>query len=127
LLFFLIALSASIPLMISLKQRKFYLIPSIPFYALSIGFLLHQAILVQLNKLPEISFKIIKYLSYSLIGFIFVYSIFSFGNYARDKEILKDIQQLSKHIPEGSILTTSQELFTDWALIAYLSRFGYLS
>jgi hypothetical protein len=127
LLFIFIALTASIPLIISLKQRKFYLIPSIPFYALSFGFLLHQAILVQLNKLPEISFKIIKYLSYGLIGFIFVYSIFSFGNYSRDKEILKDIQQLSKHIPEGSILSTSQDLCNDWALIAYLSRFGYLS
>lgn len=66
-------------------------------------------------------------MSYGLIGFIFVYSIFSFGNYSRDKEILKDIQQLSKHIPEGSILSTSQDLCTDWALIAYLSRFGYLS
>lgn len=127
LLFIFIALTASIPLIISLKQRKFYLIPAIPFYALSFGFLLHQAILVQINKLPKISFKIIKYLSYGLIGFIFVYSIFSFGNYSRDKEILIDVQRITQHIPAGSILSTSQDLCTDWALIAYLSRFGYLS
>lgn len=127
LLFFLIALSASIPLMISLKQRKFYLIPSIPFYALSIGYLLHEVIQVQIEKIPEVYFKYIKFLSYGSIGLIFVYSISNFGNYSRDKEILIDVQRITQHIPTGSILSTSQDLCTDWALIAYLSRFGYLS
>ena len=66
-------------------------------------------------------------MSYGSIGLIFVYSISNFGNYSRDKEILIDVKRITQHIPTGSILSTSQDLCTDWALIAYLSRFGYLS
>ncbi len=53
LFFLLIALSASVPLIISLKQRKYYLIPSIPFYALAFSSLMHQNISEILGRVPE--------------------------------------------------------------------------
>ena len=50
-----------------------------------------------------------------------------FGEFSRNEEKLKDVYVIAKEIPEGTILTTTSELWSDWGLVAYMSRIGYLS
>lgn len=126
-LFGLIAFAASIPLLISLKQRDFYLVPALPFFALSIGFflephvqflvsLISEKVLMGLKKTIVFSFLI-------LIGLL----LFSDNGISRDSVLLSDIYKISAEINEGGIISSSKELQTNWLLIAYLSRIGYLS
>ena len=127
LFFLLIALSASVPLIISLKQRKYYLIPSIPFYALAFSFLMHQNISELLDRVPAKVHFWIRRISYSLLTLIFIFSIMKFGKFSRDQEKLKDVYTITGFIPEGTIISTTKELWSDWGLVAYMSRAGYLS
>lgn len=128
LLFFtLIALSASIPLIISLKQRKFYLIPSIPFYALSFSYLLYTPIKEQMDKIPIYILQWLNRISIIVFVFIVTFSAVNFGEFSRDKEKIKDIYKISKNIPKGTIISTTEDLCSDWGLVAYMCRIGYLS
>jgi len=127
LIFLLIALSASIPLMISLKQRKFYLIPSIPFYILSISFFVAPFLKEKLDTLSSSTLKWMKKASFTALSIGLIFSVSQFGKFSRDGEKLADIYAISHTIPEGTVISTTKELWGDWSLVAYMSRIGNIS
>jgi len=127
LLFLLIAISASLPLIISLKQRQFYLIPSIPFYALSFSYLIVSYLKETLDRVPKSSLKWLNSVSLGVLSIVLIFSTFKFGEFSRDEEKLKDIYTISNYIPEGEIISITKDLYSDWSLVAYMSRVGYLS
>ncbi len=120
LFWFLIAISASIPLVLTLKQRTFYTLPSIPFYILSISTLLNPYINSIKEKITPKKSRLIKNSSIFVLSCAILYSILKYGDYSRDKEMIKDIYLISKVIPKGTIMKTSNELCEQWSLIAYL-------
>ena len=125
--FLLIAIAASIPIIVSLKQRKFYLIPSIPFYVLAISFLVVPFIKASLDMLSDATLTGIKRISLVTLVVVILFSINRFGKFSRDKEELTDIYTISQELPAGTILSTTKDLSKDWSLVAYMSRVGYLS
>jgi 4-amino-4-deoxy-L-arabinose transferase-like glycosyltransferase len=127
LFFLLVAISASLPLIISLKQRKFYLVPSIPFYILSIAFLVVPYLKVTIENITIPVLTWLKKISYFALSFVILFSAFCYGKYSRDEEKLKDIYAVSMAIPDGTIIGTTKDLCKDWSLVAYMSRIGNLS
>lgn len=126
-LFFLTALSASIPLMISLKQRNFYLIPSFPFFALAFACLLLKYSEKLNLRLPKPWISRIKISLFIAIALIISYSTFRFGSFSRDQAKIKDVTWVSQTVGKGAIVSCSPELWKDWGLHAYFSRIGYVS
>ncbi|MFO7723418.1 MAG: glycosyltransferase family 39 protein [Bacteroidales bacterium] len=127
LLLILIAFSASIPLIISMKQRNFYLIPSIPFYAMAFSLLIHGLWKRKTLKMPARAKKAIQLLSLAALMSIILLSVLNYGKFSRDEEQLRDVYAISRHFPEGTILSTTHDLWSDWNLTAYLSRVGAIS
>jgi hypothetical protein len=127
LIFLLIALCASMPLMISLKQRRFYLIPSIPFYILSVSFYIAPFLKEKLDVLSISTLKWIKRVSFTALSIGLILSVSQFGKFSRDGDKLTDIYSIARTIPEGTVISTTKELWGDWSLEAYMSRIGNLS
>jgi hypothetical protein len=127
LFFLLIGVAASFPLVISLKQRSFYLIPSIPFYILAISGILLPYLKNLLEKLSFHFLTWIKRISVLIIIISLIVSFFMAGKYSRDKERIKDIYNISKSVPDGTIFHSSRELWYDWQLVAYMNRIGCYS
>lgn len=126
-IFILIAITASIPLIISLKQRKFYLIPSIPFYVLTISILLLPFLKRIIDASSRAVLRWINRASLLLLGIVLLFSVLRFGKFSRDKEKLMDIYAISNVVPEGTVIGTTRELWSDWSLVAYMCRVGYVS
>jgi 4-amino-4-deoxy-L-arabinose transferase-like glycosyltransferase len=127
LLFLIIALCASVPLIISLKQRRFYLIPSIPFYALSFGFILIQFCQRVELKIPARIHRVIRMSSFVVLAAILMVSAIRFGRPGRDSQKLEAAYTLAEQFPAGAVFTAEREVWSDWELTAYLSRVGRLS
>lgn len=125
-LFFLIGLSASLPLAITLKQRSYYLVPSVPFYILSISFFISPYIFSLLEKVTVIVQKTLKYTGFLIVMATIVIGLFSFGRFSRDELLLKDIYQMKEHISKGEIIST-ENLCTNWIVVAYMCRVNYYS
>lgn len=123
----LVAASASIPLIISMKQRKYYLIPSIPFYALSFSFLISEFVNQLVDKLKERILKIIRIISYTLLFTTLVLAVVRYNHFSRDRKQLEDIYKIAEILPAGTILGSDSILCDDWGLAAYLNRVGYIS
>jgi hypothetical protein len=126
-MFLLIALSASLPLIITLKQRKLYLGPSIPFYIISIALIISPLVKTQLEKIELKYLTRIKQFSAFLILSVLILSGYLYKNFSRDKEKLLDIYIISEVVPKRTILNTTKEIWYDWTFLAYMSRIGYLS
>lgn len=127
--FILIGLSGSLPLMVTLEQRGFYLVTTFPFFAIAIGMWLAPGITLLINKINTKTkgFKIFKTTTIILLLISISYFISNIGTAKRDKELLSDIYDFNKIIPRGQTVGIPSEMFDDWVLHAYMARYNYIS
>lgn len=118
LLFFLIAASASLPILISPKQMGFYILPSLPFWAL--GF---SALLQGINLSKIVISKNVLILSSVLLFTISILSmLYNFGQPIRDLVLLNDIEKISTILPKKSKAGLDPKLSEHWKVQGYFAR-----
>ncbi|MBL0309187.1 MAG: glycosyltransferase family 39 protein [Bacteroidetes bacterium] len=125
--FLLIGLTASIPIMMSTKQSKFYLLPSLSIFSLGFSLLLLPALKKSMDLFDRypLRYKILsatKFLSASIIILCIVLCINNRGIYSRDKALLNDLAEMQTLTGDGAILRGPWELNSEWHLFSYLSR-----
>ena len=123
-LFLIIGLSASLPLIISLKQRSYYLLPSIPFFILGISTLLvdYLRIFTKIKIKPWLWAIPISIFLVSL-----ALSVENSNKPIRDNKLISDVLIIGKEIGKNQVVSVPQILSENWGLHAYLYRFFYLS
>jgi 4-amino-4-deoxy-L-arabinose transferase-like glycosyltransferase len=119
----LLALSASLPIMLSTKQRHFYLLPSLPLYALA-------AATYSLSWLRALHFSWSRRsfvwgmglaLLLGLVGLGF--AVQQFGKPARDQDKLQAIEAFSPYLAPGQRLFTCPAAMQDMGTAAYFDRY----
>ncbi len=119
-----VGLSASLPLMVSLKQRPFYLLPSLPYFALSFF-----VIITPFLKFDPAQFKVKKWItSLTVIVWlaVIITPLFTYGSYSRNQEVIEDVRKMSTEIPAGTIVGGPVDLWGDWGLSSNFSRIAHL-
>ncbi|MCT4582810.1 MAG: glycosyltransferase family 39 protein [Flavobacteriales bacterium] len=129
--FFLVAigLSGVLPIIISLKQRDFYIVSTYPFFALALGLLLVPFWKkgVEQLELNTKRYKGVKLISLFLLFVSLIITAFQFNRVGRDQEMIEDIQKISEVIPPKSIITIPPSLSQDWSLRGYFARYHSVS
>lgn len=127
--FFVIALSGSLPIIISLKQSGYYLVPSFPFYAIAASIFAAPRLNALLQKVKSESrgFRIVTIITIFLFCGTLFFPFIQTGKIGRDKELLKDVYTIGKIIPRNSIITVCPDMICDWGLHAYLMRYFCIS
>lgn len=129
LMLLLVGLSGVVPIMISLKQSGYYMIPAFPFFALGLGLLIIKDVeflFKKINfKLP--GFKTFYALSTSVFLLALILTFLSFDKTGRDKDKLHDIYMIMDKVPENTTIAISYDLFEDWGLHAYFMRLANIS
>jgi hypothetical protein len=121
-------ISSSLPLMVTLEQRGFYLVTSLPFYAIGIAAISASHISAAVGKIniQKNSFKRIKWISVFLLCCSVIFTFLQIGKCSRDEEMLHDVHLIGKIIPKGTILGSVDELWRIWSLQEYLIRHYYI-
>ncbi|MBP6455436.1 MAG: glycosyltransferase family 39 protein [Chitinophagaceae bacterium] len=129
LLFLLIGLSASLPLMVTLEQRRFYISPSIPYFVLSIAILFYPFFKEKVIKWNEKKwdFKILNSILIILISIVSILVFFQVFSPSRDKELISDLKKLKQKLPPKTILSTQKDVFDVYENHAYFQRYRKLS
>lgn len=122
--FMLVALSASLPIMVSYEQRGFYLNTSIPYFALALALWFNPANSA-LNSLPKPNMQRIAFILVAVIGIGF--AIFMAGKPKRDADKLADVQTLRALVGNNTIIYTNTTLWGDWSFHNYLQRYAQIS
>lgn len=121
-LFVLIGLSGSVPLMLTLVQRSFYLLPSMPFFSVAIALLISPYIKSILFS-DKLQSKIIYPISLLILFISVIYCSLQIGKTGRDFDILHDVYAFSKYIPEDSTVGLETSLCENFQLQLYLLRY----
>lgn len=124
--FLLLGLCGSLPIMISNKQRQFYLLPAmVPF---AIGFAIYLLPLADwLNEKIKEHWqqKIIAVIKYGSIATILLCMVLCFtkvGTFVRDNDLLSDLQQVNALTKNETAICADEVFFEQWSLKDYLLR-----
>ncbi len=128
LFFFYTALSASLPVMVSVKQFSFYLLPSLPFYAVALSLLIAPYVLGLTQKyvLPPQASRAFRVLAaVAAIGGI-AYLWPKAGTIGRDEDIINDVHQLATVISPADTMGICPGMEGDYQFSAYAARYAQL-
>lgn len=131
-LFLLLGLSASAPIMISIKQMEFYLVPSLPYFIIAFALYFHETLIMLGNQLQAWFSTAAKKLMIRLfvialvlcsLGFVLLKRNTSF----RDVKLIHDMKANETILLQNKFIGIDQAGITDWRLHAYMQRYYKVS
>lgn len=128
LFFLLVGIAASLPMMSSVKQRTFYLIPSLPFYVLALATLALPYYHAITNKMA-IGNGIRYFKMASIIACIglSIYLGSKFGQVGRNHELIETMKYMNTQLPTDQEVSICDESRKDYELLAYLQRYNNIN
>jgi hypothetical protein len=128
LFFLLIGISASCPLMITREQSGFYLVTSLPYYAIFFAVVAAPYLSAWFEKInmQHFSFMIFRIISFLSLAGVLAFSFLQAGKTGRDADMIHDAHEIGKIIPGGTTLGSTRELWKEWSLQEYLVRHYYI-
>lgn len=123
-----IGLTATAPIMISPKQLTFYIVPSIPYFALAFAGLSVHIVhsYFQRIRVPRaLSRSFNTVLLIAILGIVANASN-NYGEPLRDKALLSDVHKIGSTIPQGSLISIDKPLSQHWSLMGYLQRYYFI-
>ena len=127
--FFALSLCGILPIMLSLKQSGYYILPAYPFLAIAFA-LPFQAFIKELQgKINSSSkgFSAFKIISCTLLISVFLFSFSQKGKIGRDKKELQLVFECNKYIPSNTTISVDDEMYFEWGLHAYFARYKNIS
>jgi hypothetical protein len=126
LIFCFLGLSASLPIIITMKQRSFYLIPSFPFFCLSFGLVLFPSVAAWFDQIVskknlQKGIKISSVLIFILIAAL---SVSRVGKIGRDNDEIESVREVLTIVPKDSVISIAPDMNTIWGLHAQYARYG---
>jgi len=126
--FLLVALAGTLPLLVTAEQRRFYLVPTLPFYSIALSFLIAEPVHLLTEKFNNTRQKsIIRNLSFVILIATAILTAANYGRTKRDNEMLSDIHAIGKVIPANSVIGIDPELYRTWVLHLYFQRYYGIS
>ena len=125
--FLIMGLVGVLPIMVSVKQRDFYMLAALPFFALACG---HITLSMLTLWLPKITPKVRGWMTLGagcvvLLGLVL--NIIHIGKYGRDEALIEEVKQRIAEYEGNNVIEISQEEYTQWAKHAYYMRYGKIS
>lgn len=122
--FFIMALSASLPMIVSLKQRSYYLVPAFPLLAMAAAVAILPHAEVALAKISPQALRKARIAGLTAIAAILAIAFFRFGSFSRNEDLIRDAKTLAEEFPRGFVFSTSHQDWTGWGFHAALAREG---
>ena len=129
LFFALVGLTGSLPLIVTLEQRSFYLCTTFPLFAVSIAVLCASNFSSWFKALDANTraFKIFRVVTIFLLVATIIASLAQIGKTKRDRELLHDVYAIGHALPSNIIIGMDGNLREEWSLIGYFSRYFNIS
>jgi 4-amino-4-deoxy-L-arabinose transferase-like glycosyltransferase len=129
-IFFLLAgFAAAGPLVLTMVQRGFYLVPSFPYFAIGFSILIAPVVHNFIEKSFSNSgiFKTCRIMSIVLFVFVIGFSLMQKGKTERDRDLLHDVHSIGNTIPKKSAITVNQDIANSYVLECYFIRYYDIS
>lgn len=129
LIFVFLGLSGVLPIIVSMKQRGFYILATFPFFSIAFAYIIAPKLNYIFEKVNKkvLSFDFLKYISFLFLAIAITLNIMQINKIGRNKELLSDIYHIIEIVPESSIISVSDDIWSNWSLHGYLYRLANIS
>ncbi len=127
--FVALGFSGVLPIMVSLKQSGFYIVPAFPFFSIALSAFIAPRVYYLINKISTHTkgYTIFTAISYMLLAISIILATMQVNKIGRDKNKINDVYTIIKVIPDNSTLSVEPDLWTDWSLHGYFGRYANIS
>lgn len=129
--FFLVGLSGTLPLMLTMVQKRWYMVPAFPFFAIAFGILAAPFVVPFVKKILKHMqlMVLIKITSIVSVISVFVFTGMQVGKVGREKEIISDVHSIGKIVPRFSTVMASDSLYDQYNFVfqGFLVRYYNIS
>ena len=127
--FFLIGLSASAPIMISLKQLSYYIVPSLPYFAIAFSMLAAPVMDAYISRInaKTTGFRIFRIAGVVLLAIALTITLINFKDYGKYENKLKVVEEIGERLPPGISISISKSLYHEYGLMALFQRKFFIS
>ena len=127
--FIFLGLTGVLPIMISMKQSGFYILPTYPLFSIGAAILIYpftESLLLKIDFESK-GFMFFKWSGYALFVAGILLSLYFSHGYSRDKVKITDTYSVLDIIQRGTTINISPDMYEDWSLHAYYARFKNVS
>ena len=108
---------AVLPMMVSTRQREFYLLTAMPIVAVLFALLIEEPVARWIK--PS---KVLPYIAVALLAGAVVLNVINFGTEGRDVQLQRDMKVIATQLDEGETVTIPSPLYYDYKLQGYYYR-----
>jgi 4-amino-4-deoxy-L-arabinose transferase-like glycosyltransferase len=108
---------AVLPMMVSTRQREFYLLTAMPIVAVLLALLIEEPVARWIK--PS---KVLTYIALALLFGAVVLNAVRFGSEGRDVQLQRDLEVIAPHLERGEMVTVPTPLYFDYKLQGYYYR-----
>ena len=128
-IFLALAFSGILPIMISMKQSGFYVVPSYPFIAISLSIFIlpFTASFFKKHRLFGKNAYLVQILSIIIATVGVTISASNFKKIGRNASELRDIYKIIDHVPNSAQLGICQQMENEYGVHAYFARHSQIS
>ena len=125
--FLILGLLGVLPIMVSVKQRDFYMLAALPFFALACGHITLSMLTLWLPKMTPTVRRWMTLGASCIVLLGLVLNVIHFGKYGRDEVLIEEVKQKITESEDNNVIEISPEEYTQWAKHAYYMRYGKIS
>ena len=127
--FFSLGLVGILPILTTMDQSTYFLLLSLPFFAISLGLLVNPLVETLLEKTDYNSkgYRIFKLFGVTTLSAGLILSVYFSGDFSRDKNKLKDMRVILVNLEENSTINILPEMYEEWSLHTYYARYKNIS
>ena len=126
-IFLILGLLGVLPIMVSVKQRDFYMLAALPFFALACGHITLSMVNMLMLKITPSLRKWLTLGACSIVLLGVVLNLVHLGKYGRDEALIEEVKQRIAEAEGKDIIEIPTEEYTQWAKHAYYMRYGKIS
>lgn len=108
---------AVLPMMVSTRQREFYLLTAMPMVAVLLALLIEKPVACWIK--PNM---LLKYIALALLLGAVALNVVRFGNEGRDAQLQRDMKVIAPQLERGEMVTVPTPLYFDYKLQGYYYR-----
>ncbi|PID93949.1 MAG: hypothetical protein CSA95_05660 [Bacteroidetes bacterium] len=128
-LFFAVSLAGVLPIMVSMKQRPFYITTVYPFFAMGLALLFLPFIRSLIDPIPPTSkgFTLFKRGGILLLLVSVGLSVAQVNRVGRDNIVIHDVKQVIEEVGHDKTIHVGPNIAFNWGVYGYFSRYGNVS
>lgn len=121
--FLAVGVSGVLPIMLGLKQQDFYIVPTLPFFAIAMACLLYNLIEDWLERINKTAHRVLVALAVILFGSGLLLNFNSLNKINSNQVLLSDMRQILPYLSHGEVISVTDEVMSANEVAEYFYRY----